>query len=346
MSANAPIPPHQPCAIDGCTRVWAHTCPDCNAPICEDHTVDSDHGHGRIDWTCSRCDAKVVQEWEDQFAHSREFGALESIPSPQWGRALRAVREGKVLVITGAGISAESGIPTFRGSEGHWTVGSERYTPQEIATSQTLEHAPSLLWDWYLSRLKKHVDVAEPNPGHYALADLYLAMDDERFLCVTQNVDGLHVRAGVPRGRCVEIHGNGRVMRCSDECWLRNNGEVPKFTDIPEDAKFPDDLTCPDCGSLTRPHILLFDEVYSQELYRSTEAHLAAQDADLVITVGCSGGVPIAQLLANYAVMRDAVVIDVNPDEGPLAKLARQQGVSLRGRAGVVLPKLVEFLTS
>jgi NAD-dependent SIR2 family protein deacetylase len=94
-----------------------------------------------------------------------------------------------------------------------------------------------------------------------------------------------------------------------------------------------------------RPHVLLFDEAYSQELYRSTEAHDFAQEADLVITVGCSAVVPVAQILANYAVVNDAVVIDVNPGDGPLADLAKQQGVRLQGRAGVVMPKLVDFLT-
>lgn len=275
-----------------------------------------------------------------------EKDALEAVPRRAWGRAVRAVREGRVLVITGAGVSAESGIPTFRGADGYWTHGSQHYTPQQIATSVTLENQIDVLWAWYLSRLKAHVDSAEPNPGHYALADLCLAMDDERFLCVTQNIDEFHVRAGVPVERCVEIHGNGRLMRCSDECWLRNNAEVPKLTEIPKDARFPDDLTCPDCGSITRPHVLLFDEVYSQELYRSVEAHEFAQTADLVITAGCSGGVPIAQILANYAVMRDAVVIDVNPEESPLSELARQQGAWLQGRSGVVLPRLVEFLTA
>jgi NAD-dependent deacetylase len=292
--------------------------------------------------------------------------ALDMIPSRRWARAVRAVREGKVLVITGAGISAESGIPTFRGSDGYWTVGSERFTPQEMATSTMLENRADVLWDWYLSRLKNHMDSAKPNAGHHAVADLCLAMENERrsvekwgldwFLCVTQNIDDLHWRAGLPHLQCLQIHGKGHYMRCSNDCWLRaspGEGVVvrkaqkrPKFVEIPKDARFPEDLTCPDCGYLMRPHVLLFDEVYSQELYRSVEAHEFAQEADLVITVGCSGGVPIAQILANYAVVRDAVVIDVNPDDGPLANLARQQGAWLRGRAGIVLPKLVEFLTA
>jgi len=279
--------------------------------------------------------------------HDQDQAALRLIPDKMWVKARQAVETGKVLVITGAGISAESGIPTFRGSDGYWTVGSERYTPQQIATSATMESQIDVLWDWYLHRLKNHVDSAQPNPGHEAIAALAdRIMSPERFLCVTQNIDELHVRAGLSHLQCVEIHGNGRYMRCSDECWLRNNNEMPKFTEIPKDAKFPEDLTCPDCGFMMRPHILLFDEMYSQELYRSDEAQIFAEEADLVITVGCSGGVPVAQILANYAVMRDAIVIDVNPDPGPLSNLAEQTGIWLRGRSGIVVPKLVDFLTS
>lgn len=272
-----------------------------------------------------------------------------TIPSVSWAKAIQAVHSGRVLVITGAGISAESGIPTFRGADGYWTVGSERYTPQEIAMSSTLEHQPEVLWDWYLHRLKSYVDKAEPNAAHYALADLYMAMDEDRFLCVTQNIDEFHIRAGIPSSRCIEIHGNGRLMRCLNECWLQNNHGVPKFTEIPEDATFPDSLTCSDCGSLMRPHVLLFDERYSQELYRSVEAQDFVDDPSgvgLVLTIGCSGVVPLAQILANAAVRQDAVVIDVNPEENPLAVLAQQQGLWLQGTATEMVPHLVAFLTA
>lgn len=276
---------------------------------------------------------------------SAQEEVLGQIPSMRWVKAKQAVENGRVLVITGAGVSAESGIPTFRGSDGYWTVGSENYTPQEIATTAFLENRIDVLWDWYLHRLKTHVDAAKPNAGHYALADLDTYMFRRtagEFLLVTQNVDGFHTEAG--NQDVIEIHGNGRLMRCSDHCWLRNNKEVPKFVEIPKNAQFPEDLTCPDCGYMMRPHILLFDEAYDQDLYRSEEAHEYAQTADLVITVGCSGGVPIAQILANYAVMRDATVIDVNPEASPLSNLAQQQGVWLCGPSGIVLPALVDFL--
>lgn len=276
----------------------------------------------------------------------REEDVLARIPDLVWARAHQAVHRGKVLVITGAGVSAESGIPTFRSVDGSGLYDADDWNPVEFLRSTTVEHQIDKLWEYYLDRFAGAMAGKEPNPAHLAIAYLetYMARAPSEFLLVTQNIDGLHIEAGSTPERCIELHGDKR-MRCSDECWLRNNNEVPKFAEIPEDAKFPEDLTCPDCGYIMRPHVLLFDEAYSQELYRSEEAHEFAQEADLVITVGCSAVVPVAHILANYAVVNDAVVIDVNPGDGPLADLAEQQGVRLQGRAGVVVPKLVDFLT-
>lgn len=277
-----------------------------------------------------------------------EFEAVLSIPSRTWARVLRAVHGGKVLVITGAGVSAESGIPTFRSVDGSGLYESEDFNPLELLTSTTVEFAINTLWEYYLERFAKTMEGAEPNPAHLAIAYLESFMRDTggEFMLVTQNIDGLHREAGNSPERCIEIHGT-KEMRCSDECWIRNNGGVAKTVEIPENARLPEDLTCPDCGHMMRPHVLLFDETYSQELYRSNEAHDFASEADVVITVGCSAVVPVAQILANCAVVRDAVVIDINPaDEGPLITLAEQQGFRLKGRAGVVMPQLVDFLTA
>jgi len=273
--------------------------------------------------------------------------ALSLIPDRNWARAHRAVHDGRVLVITGAGVSAESGIPTFRSVDGTGIYDADDWNPLEFLRSTTVEHQIDKLWEYYLDRFAGAMRGKEPNPAHLAIAYLenYMHPTEGQFLLVTQNIDGLHLEAGNTPEKCIELHGDKR-MRCSDECWLRNNDGVPKLADIPEKAKFPEDLTCPDCGYIMRPHVLLFDEVYSQELYRSEEAHDFAQEADLVITVGCSAVVPVAQILANYAVVNDAVVIDVNPGDGPLAGLAEQQGVRLQGAAGVVMPKLVDFLTT
>ena len=134
---------------------------------------------------------------------------------------LRAVLEGvaangRVLVLTGAGISAESGIPTFRGREGYWVVGSRNYMPAEMATHEMFEAAPEDVWRWYLSRFGA-VRGAEPNAGHHAIAALERALGD-RFTLVTQNIDGLHRRAGSSEARTYCIHGEAAFVRCAAGC--------------------------------------------------------------------------------------------------------------------------------
>src|SRR5690242_157425 len=131
---------------------------------------------------------------------------------------LESVRraQGAVLALTGAGISAESGIPTFRGAEGYWVVGSRNYMPQEMATAEMFARAPEEVWRWYLYRFGvcRH---AEPNDGHRALAALERALGD-RFTLVTQNIDGLHLRAGSSPERTLRIHGDAGLVRCAGAC--------------------------------------------------------------------------------------------------------------------------------
>ena len=120
------------------------------------------------------------------------------------------------MVLTGAGISAESGIPTFRGPEGYWRVGSRNYRPMELATREAFERMPEEVWRWYLYR-RAVCRAAAPNPAHRALVDAERRLGD-RFLLVTQNVDGLHRRAGSDPARTFEIHGNIDLWRCADDC--------------------------------------------------------------------------------------------------------------------------------
>jgi len=269
---------------------------------------------------------------------------LALIPHDRWAKAKSIFETGNILVITGAGVSAESGIPTFRSVDGTGIYESEEWNPLEFLRSETVEHHIDKLWEYYLHRFTTAMHGAIPNAAHIAIAELEVTKLKGRFGLVTQNIDGLHIEAGSSYEQTIEVHGDKR-MRCSDECWLRNNKEEPKFAEIPENARFPEDLTCPDCGYMMRPHVLLFDEQYHQELYRSEEAQVWAEEAHLVITVGCSAVVPLAQILANSAVQHGAMVIDVNPGHGPLADLAEQTGIWLQAPAGAVMPKLVEFLT-
>src|SRR5512133_1671038 len=167
---------------------------------------------------------------------------------PKLKAILDAVREaeGRVVVLTGAGISAESGIPTFRGAEGYWVVGSQNYMPQEMATHEMFERSPEEVWRWYLYRfgLCRH---AQPNAGHAALVALERALGD-RFTLVTQNIDGLHRRAGSDRVFC--IHGDAAYVRCAAECGLGRIDLppiVPRGSEPLTDAERAA-LTCPRCA--------------------------------------------------------------------------------------------------
>src|SRR5690606_22169563 len=167
-------------------------------------------------------------------------------------------RGGNVVVLTGAGVSAESGIPTFRGKEGYWTVGSREYHPQELATHEAFIRMPWDVWAWYLYR-RGVCRAAQPNAAHHALAPRARAAGD-RFALITQNVDGLHPRAGSPRERTYPIHGDINLMRCAQDCCLDRwpiPDEVPALgKGEPVADAHKGLLRCPRCGGMARPHVL------------------------------------------------------------------------------------------
>lgn len=259
------------------------------------------------------------------------------------------VREtnGRVVALTGAGISAESGIPTFRGAEGYWVVGSKNYMPQEMATHEMFEAAPEEVWRWYLYRfgLVRH---AQPNAGHHALVRLERALGD-RFTLVTQNIDGLHRRAGASDLRTYAIHGDAAWMRCAAECGvgrLELPSFVPRGKDDPFSAEDRRRLTCPRCGGWVRPHVLWFDECYDEENYRMDSAVAAAHAADLLLVVGTSGATNLPMQIGQIAYLNGAAIVDVNPEDNPFAAFAQRvaRGFFARGSASEWLPSIVERL--
>ncbi len=252
---------------------------------------------------------------------------------------------GRVVALTGAGISAESGIPTFRGEEGYWVVGSRNYIPQEMATREMFDRAPEEVWRWYLYRFGvcRH---AQPNPGHAALVRLEAALGD-RFTLVTQNIDGLHRRAGSRRVYC--IHGDAAHVRCSAECGvglLDLPDLPPRQKDDPFGAAERKALTCPRCGGWLRPHVLWFDEYYDEEHYRMQSALRAADQADLLLVVGTSGATNLPMQIGRLVFHRGKAMVDVNPEENPFAELAEraEHGVFARGSACERLPEIVAAL--
>jgi NAD-dependent deacetylase len=256
--------------------------------------------------------------------------------------------KGNLTVLTGAGISAESGIPTFRGPEGLWTVGSRVYQPQEMATLEMFRRDPRAVWQFYLWRLGV-CRQAQPNRGHLAL----VAMEEqlrERFTLITQNVDGLHLRAGQSLDRTYQIHGNLSYVRCSAACY-------PKVTPIPvgvapkgrneaiADAEWRL-LHCSRCGALLRPHVLWFDESYDERFYRLHSSLAAACDTTLLIVVGTSGATNLPNQIVAHVYRRGGFIIDINPDDNPFGQLAQtsEHGLAIREKSSAVLDAIARHI--
>jgi NAD-dependent deacetylase len=256
---------------------------------------------------------------------------------------------GLVLWLTGAGISAESGIPTFRGKEGYWTVGSEHYRPEEMATMGAFREMPDEVWAWYLYR-RGVCRGAEPNAAHRALVRAE-HRSDGAFLLVTQNVDGLHLRAGNSLDRTYQIHGNIDFMRCLRECldapvpvpdgidlaWEKGRGLTERERDL---------LRCPACGTLARPHVLWFDESYDEPNFRFQSSIEAARNASLVIVIGTTGATSLPMHIGTIAAQRGVPMLVVNPEPNPFSELVKRtgSGAYLEGTAGEWVPQLVDAL--
>lgn len=223
-----------------------------------------------------------------------------------------------VAVLTGSGISAESGVPTFRDAQtGLWA----RYDPVDLATPEAFARDPRLVWEWYAWR-RGLVEGAAPNPGHEALAELERHVPE--FVLITQNVDGLHRRAGSQR--IIELHGNIMRSKCSLEAAILEPGEDD--TDVPP--------SCPRCGASLRPDVVWFGEMLPQEALE--EAFESAQNCDLFFSIGTSSLVQPAASLPFEALRSAVAVVEINLDETPLSRHAEY---ALRGRVGEVLPALV-----
>jgi NAD-dependent deacetylase len=239
-----------------------------------------------------------------------------------------ATGDQKLAFLTGAGISAESGIPTFRGIEGFWTVGSRNYHPQEMATRRMFLRKPLEVWAWYLYRLGLCA-TASPNAGHEALVEIERMLGD-RFVLITQNVDNLHIAAGNSPERTYRIHGDICGMRCSKECCdavyplpaeikPKKKGESLTGRDV-------ELLRCPACKAMARPHVLWFDEFYNEEHYRFRSCLQAASETGLLVIAGTSGSTTLPCLVAKEVFRRARPIIDINVEENPFSVLAESGG--------------------
>jgi NAD-dependent protein deacetylase/lipoamidase len=222
----------------------------------------------------------------------------------------------RIVAFTGAGISAESGLATFRDAQtGLWS----KFRPEELATAEAFRRNPKLVWDWYRWRQAQALK-AKPNPGHLALVEIEKRAPE--FLLVTQNVDGLHARAGSKR--IVELHGNLDRFRCFENDCASDNFDVERGR-------------CRSCGGNLRPDVVWFGEMLPSDALGT--ATKAAQMWDVFLSVGTSSVVYPAADLARRAKERGAIVIEINKDPTPLTPLA---DYSFLGKAGEILPALVE----
>jgi len=228
---------------------------------------------------------------------------------------------GRWAALTGAGISAESGVPTFRGKEGLWG----KFRAEELATMDSFMANPKIVWEWYNWRRELIAEV-KPNPGHYAIAELEKMTDN--FCLITQNVDGLHRTAG--SDLILELHGNINDNKCV-EC-----GEP--FED--DSTINPDSIpVCRDCGGRIRPDVVWLGEMLPARVIE--RAFAEAEQAEVFLSIGTSAVVHPAASLPVVAKRAGALLIEINPEPTPLSDLA---DYSVREQSGQFLPLLVSRL--
>ena len=231
-------------------------------------------------------------------------------------RFLRALRDaGSVVVSTGAGVSAESGVPTFRGENGLW----KKFRPEELATFEAFQANPGIVWEWYQYR-REIIDKIKPNAGHYAITEMSGLF--ENFQLITQNVDDLHRVAG--SRDIVELHGNIKRNRCLD-CGKIDYDEVFE--------EFPPVCTC---GGRLRPDVVWFGELLPPGAIE--KAFAVSKTCDLFFTVGTSGIVQPAASLPSTARQHGAFVVEVNIEPTELTFIVDQH---LRGKSGDIMPAVV-----
>ena len=236
-------------------------------------------------------------------------------------RAKIALREkARVVVLTGAGVSKESGVPTFRGKNGLW----KEFRAQELATPEAFRKNPALVWEFYEFR-RALVSRAVPNPAHVALATFEARTP--HFCLITQNVDGLHARAGSKN--ILELHGSLFRVRCLGCGVLEESFAVPIAQELPPH--------CRHCGGLLRPDVVWFGEPLPEGVMN--QAFEEAGQCEAMLVIGTSGLVSPAASLPGVAKDVGAFLIEVNPESTPLSLMA---DVCLRGFAASVLPRLIK----
>jgi len=224
----------------------------------------------------------------------------------------------KIVFVTGAGISQESGIPTFRGKDGLW----RKYDAMQLATIDAFYENPKLVWEWYDER-RKNILAAKPNAGHNTIADLEKY---KQVRVLTQNIDGLHQRAG--SSQVYELHGSIITIKCT-VCDFKEK-ITSDFSELPPICK---------CGKMLRPDVVWFGEALPQDVWG--EAMMQANSCNVMFVVGTSLAVSPANMLPVYAKQNGATLIEVNPEETPMSNT---MDLSIRSTSAKALPELLSII--
>jgi NAD-dependent deacetylase len=225
----------------------------------------------------------------------------------------------KIVFVTGAGMSQESGIPTFRGKDGLW----RNYDPMKIASIDAFYENPKLVWEWYEDR-RKNIIAAKPNLGHKAIAELERYRD---VIVLTQNIDGLHQRAGSTK--VLELHGSIIRIKCT-RCDFQDY-IISSFDVLPPLCK---------CGEILRPDVVWFGESLPQDVWSNAIAH--ANSCDVMIIAGTSLLVSPANTLPLYAKQNNATLIEINPED---TVMSLDMDLTIRDTSSNVIPKLTEIVS-
>ena len=250
---------------------------------------------------------------------------MKNLSSSQVDHLQRTLKAGaKICFLTGAGLSVESGLRTFRGKDGHWTIGSDVYTPQEMATMRMYSEKPKEVWKWYLQRFVNYIE-SEPNEAHYAIAELQRKYSGQVEL-VTQNIDGLHRRAGSTKN-IYEIHGDMNFVRCMTD--------PSPMLDLPEGLlpliraerydEIWEKLACPmNEGELVRAHVLLFDECYNESYYKVDSAWQASLSSDILVAIGTTGMANIPSQIIRHHLSRGNMILAIDPHSSKVTEWAER----------------------
>lgn len=253
----------------------------------------------------------------------------------------------KISFLVGAGISAESGIPTFRDEDGYWVVGSKNYKAQEIGTKKFFNVASHEVLKFYLYR-KSITENAQPNESHFMLKEIESLIEDN-FALISQNVDSLHKKAGSSEDKTYLIHGDHDFLRCGDDCstelypfpkgiQLKGRGKNQLTED---EIKI---LKCPKCGEDLRPHVLWFDEYYNEKFFKKDTVLRISKQTGILFILGTSGETTLPQIIAKNVLSKNGTVIEINIDDSYFSDLLKNKknGISIRAESS---PFLLELKT-